>query len=80
MLVVEKGKPEAKLGTIQDTLRFFDANAVKIPRKSNEGVILWRALMAGGSTVVSCGNATRCLEKELADAGIDDLRPACPPS
>jgi ferredoxin len=26
--------------------------------------------MAGGSTVVSCGNAVRCLEDELADMGI----------
>jgi len=35
--------------------------------------------MAGGSTVVSCGNATRCLEKELADLGInlgDEFREA----
>jgi len=27
--------------------------------------------MAGGSTVVSCGNATRCLKEELADFGIN---------
>lgn len=26
--------------------------------------------MAGGSAVISCGNATRCLEKELSDFGI----------
>jgi choline dehydrogenase-like flavoprotein len=34
-------------------------------------VILWRALTAGGSTVVSCANATRALQDELADCGID---------
>ena len=26
--------------------------------------------MAGGTTVVSCGNGVRCLEKELTDLGI----------
>ena len=27
--------------------------------------------MTGGSTVISCDNATRCLEEELADFGIN---------
>ena len=27
--------------------------------------------MAGGSTVVACGNGVRCLEKELTERGID---------
>jgi len=72
VLVLEKGKYEKKLGTFQDSLRFYDANQLtKIPRKSKEGVIIWRTIMAGGSTVVSCGNGTRCLQKELCDLGID---------
>lgn len=72
VLVVEKGKYEQKLGTFQDSLRFYDANKLmKVPKKSKEGVILYRTIMAGGSTVVSCGNATRCLEEELSDFGIN---------
>ena len=72
VLVLEKGGYVWKMGSFQDSLRFYDANPVtKIPKKSKEGVILWRTLMAGGSTVVSCGNATRCLETELADLGIE---------
>ncbi len=71
VLVVERGRHEEKIGTFRDALRYFDANRLtKTPAKSKEGVILWRALMAGGSTVVSAGNATRCLEEELADFGI----------
>ncbi len=72
VLVVEKGKYEQEVGTFKDSLRFYDANRLtKVPKKSKEGVILYRTIMAGGSTVVSCGNATRCLEEELADFGIN---------
>ncbi|MBC7235291.1 MAG: GMC family oxidoreductase [Chloroflexi bacterium] len=70
VLVVEKGEEEKKIGTFQDCLRYFDSTRVKIPRKSKEGVILWRTFMAGGTTVVSCGNGVPCLEQELADLGI----------
>ena len=71
VLILEKGSNEKKLGTFQDSLRFYDANKLtKVPKKSKEGVIIWRTIMAGGSTVVSCGNGTRCLEKEFADFGI----------
>lgn len=42
-----------------------------IPKKSEQGVILWRTLIPGGSTVGSCGNGTPCLEEELADLGVD---------
>jgi choline dehydrogenase-like flavoprotein len=71
VLVVETGRYEEKIGTFHDAIRYFDTSkSTKIPAKSKEGVILWRTLMAGGSTVVSCGNATRCLEDELAGFGI----------
>ena len=71
ILILEKGSNEKKLGTFQDSARFYDANKLtKVPKKSKEGVIIWRTIMAGGSTVVSCGNGTRCLEKEFADFGI----------
>jgi len=71
VLVVERGSYAKKLGSFRHTLPYFDINAVtKTPKKSKEGVILWRTIMAGGSTIVSCGNATRCLEEELADLGV----------
>jgi choline dehydrogenase-like flavoprotein len=72
VVVVESGVRAQQLGSFQASLSFFDANGItKVPRKSKQGVILWRTLMAGGSTVVSCGNGTRCLEAEFAELGID---------
>jgi len=71
VLVVERGEYATKLGSFRHILPNFDANPItKTPRKSKEGVILWRTLMAGGSTVVSCGNGTRCLERDFSDFGI----------
>jgi len=70
VLVIEKGKREKKVGTFLDCLKYYDGDALKMPLKSNEGVILWHTFMAGGSTVVSCANGVRSLEKELADLGI----------
>jgi choline dehydrogenase-like flavoprotein len=55
-----------------DMIRYYDFRGfTKAPLKSKEGTILWRTLMAGGSTVVSCGNGVRCLEEELAEFGIN---------
>ena len=72
VLVVERGIREEKLGSTMDNMRYFDSRGLtKMPPKSIEGAILWRTLMAGGSTVVSCGNGVRCLEKELGEFGIN---------
>lgn len=72
VLVVERGKPETKVGTVRDTLRYYDLNKMtRMPRKSREGTILYRAFMEGGATAVSCGNGVRCLEKELAEFSIN---------
>ncbi len=72
VLVVEAGRNERTIGTVRDSLRYYDGNPVtRSPRKSKEGVMIYRTLMAGGSTVVSLGNGVRCLEKELGDFGID---------
>ena len=72
VLVIEKGKQEREIGTVRDALRFFDGNRLtKIPRKSKEGVIVWRTIMAGGSTVVSCGNGTPCSQESLSEFGIE---------
>lgn len=72
VLVVETGKIEEKVGEFDIARKFYDGDhLLRIPRKSKEGVIIWRTLMAGGSTVVSCGNGVRCLEKELNELGIN---------
>lgn len=72
VLVVEAGRPPEHLGAFADALRMYDGNAVtKVPKRSVEGTIIYRALVAGGSTVVACGNGVRCLERELGDVGID---------
>jgi hypothetical protein len=52
-------------------VHFHNASkSTKWLRYSEEGVMLLRTFMAGGSTIVSCGNGLRCLEKELADQDI----------
>jgi choline dehydrogenase-like flavoprotein len=71
VLVIERGQYETKTGTFGDSRRYYSHNILPIPKKSKEGVIIWHTFMAGGSTVVSCGNGVRCLEKELSDLGIN---------
>ncbi|MFZ6020827.1 MAG: FAD-dependent oxidoreductase [Chloroflexota bacterium] len=71
VLVLEQGKVEKKVGTFADSTRYYDVNALKIPKKSKEGVILWRTFMAGGATMVAMGNISRSSEKELAAYGLD---------
>ena len=72
VLVLERGALEGSVGTVRDALRYYDASRVlRQPRTSTEGVVLWRTLMAGGSTVVSAGNGVRALERELAALGVD---------
>jgi choline dehydrogenase-like flavoprotein len=72
VLIIEGGKREEKIGTFSDCCRYFDANPItKIPKKSIEGVILWRTFMVGGSSIVSCGNGVRSLQNELDQMGFD---------
>ncbi len=72
VLIVERGNYEEKIGTFWDSLRYFDKNKLtRMPPKAKEGAILFRALMAGGSTVASSGCGVRCLEEELAGFGIN---------
>jgi len=71
VLALEKGSYETQLGTLRDTFRYMDNNKVtKLPITSREGTILWRAFLAGGSTVVALANMTPCLQQELAEYGI----------
>jgi choline dehydrogenase-like flavoprotein len=72
VLLLERGKYEEKVGTTFDSLHYYDVDELtQMPFTSEEGVILWRAFMAGGSTIVACGNGVRCLEKELREYGIE---------
>lgn len=70
VLVLERGSSDQKVGNVRYASDVLDMTRFKTPKKSKEGVILWRALIPGGSTVISCGNSTPCLEKELSDLGI----------
>src|SRR6266498_1986815 len=80
--VVERGRRHRTIGDFWSCYGYYDMEELpgfvpaavrKIPLKlprSKEGVVLWRALMAGGTTVVSCGNAGRCMDRELAQLGV----------
>jgi len=71
VLILEKGKYEQRFGTLRDIARFYDVRrASETKRLTPEGVIVFRVFMAGGTTVVSCGNGIRSLEKELAEFDI----------
>lgn len=73
-LVIEAGILEKNIGTYHDSTRYYDVHGrgiMKMPKMSREGAVLWHTFMGGGSTVVSCGNGVRCLEKELGELGID---------
>lgn len=72
VLVLETGTRRDSVGRFRDAVTYYDASPIlKQPKRSEEGVILWRTLMAGGSTVVSAGNGIRAGEADLADLGID---------
>lgn len=68
VLVIERGPFIKSFGTIRSATKFYDKCGL---RTSKEGVIVYRALMVGGTTPVSCGNGIVTLEKELKDLGID---------
>ena len=71
VLIIERGPmpKKSEIGTLRSAvLNFYDRCAL---RTSKEGTIIYRALMTGGTTVVSCGNGIRVLEDELKQLGID---------
>lgn len=68
VLVLERGSTSKGVGSLKSAVfQFYDKCAL---RTSSEGTIIYRALMPGGTTVVSCGNGVRVLESELRDLGI----------
>ena len=68
VLILERGKFVRNIGTFRTAaMDMYDHCAL---RTSKEGVTIYRALMVGGTTVISCGNGLRVLEPELAELGI----------
>jgi len=62
VLILEKGKYEHRYGSLRDIARFYDIRkSSETKRLTTEGVKVFRAFMAGGTTVVSCGNGIRTL-------------------
>jgi choline dehydrogenase-like flavoprotein len=71
VLIIERGDAKNKLGSPLHALRYYDLRGIsRGPFTSKEGVVLWRTFMAGGTTVIACGNAVRCLQKPLLELGI----------
>lgn len=68
VIILEKGLITGRIGTETAATKFYDKYGLL---KSKEGIIIYRTLMAGGTTVASCGNGVRSLEKELLELGID---------
>ena len=72
VLILEKGSDIKKLGSFRDILNFYDCNRyTKTPKKSKEGIIIYRTLMGGGTTVVAAANMVRCFEEEFKEMGIN---------
>ncbi len=71
VLVIERGLFHEKIGEFWDSAKYTDVKGfVKKPLTSKEGVILWRAFMAGGTTVIQCGNAMRFPGNGLPPTGL----------
>mgnify|MGYP000235141724 CR=1 FL=1 len=72
VLLIERGHDIKKVGQFRDILKFYDLyKYTKTPKKSQEGVILYRTFMPGGTTVVSTGNGVTGLENKMSEIGIN---------
>jgi len=72
ILIVEKGDrfSSKQFGSqLKASYRFYDK--LGLLSRSQEGIIYYRTIMRGGTSVVSCANGVRTLEKELKQLGID---------
>ena len=60
VLILEKGRYKKSFGSLRDLARFYDVRRASETRRiTSEGVQVFRAFTAGGTTVVSCGNGIR---------------------
>lgn len=71
VLVAERGNyfSAQQIGSELQAYKFYDKHALW--SKTKEGIFYYRTIMAGGTSIVSCGNGVRALEKELKKIGID---------
>lgn len=71
VLIVEKGHyfSQDRFGSELQAYKFYDKHGLW--SKTKEGVFYYRAIMVGGTSVVSCGNGVRALENEFKRLGID---------
>lgn len=71
VLIVEKGSfwPQSKFGTELNAYNFYDKHGLW--SKTKENIFYYRTIMAGGTSIVSCGNGERSLENEFKNLGID---------
>ena len=84
VLCVELGSPLPSVGNFLDCRYFYDFVSLpdfmpkalrKIPlvppKTIDKDIVMWRAIGAGGSSVISLGNGARCMENELKSVGVD---------
>lgn len=71
VLILEKGHYFSPKQMGSEFLAFKLYDKCGLWSKSKEGVFYYRTIMAGGTSVVSCGNGVRCLEKEFKKMGIN---------
>ena len=83
ILCIEWGEPPPRVGEMLDCRYYYDFKRLPdflpkglrkiplMPPKTREGSIMWRAITAGGTSVISLGNGARCMERELREMGID---------
>jgi choline dehydrogenase-like flavoprotein len=71
ILIVEKGHyfPLDQIGSEFQAYKFYDKHGLW--SKTKEGLFYYRTIMAGGTSIVSCGNGVRSLENEFKNLGID---------
>ncbi|MFH1392116.1 MAG: GMC family oxidoreductase [bacterium] len=69
VVILEKGARAKKLGRTRSAIKLYDK--LGLFSKSKEGIVIYRTIAVGGTTIVSCGNMVRSLQKEFLDLGID---------
>lgn len=83
VLCVEWGFLPKSTGDLKDCRNLYDFKRLPdvfpkslqriplTPPTTLEGSVMWRAITAGGTSVISLGNGARCMEGELKSLGID---------
>jgi choline dehydrogenase-like flavoprotein len=71
-LVLEKGRADTEVGTFWAAGRFYDLERWRLrPKKTVEGVTVWRCFAAGGTTLAALANGARSLQSELSALGVE---------